>query len=464
MLPFLADTFGNPSASHRLGPRGPAGARRRPRHDGRRARAPSRARSCSPAAARRPTTWPSSACSTAPGASRCAPPSSTTPCSSRSSGRAAGSCRSAPTGVIDLDALADALDDDVAVVSVMLVNNEVGDDPAARRGRRRGAPSGRPAPCCTPTRCRRSRWLDVASGRASTPTWCRSAAHKFGGPKGVGALVVRDGVERSRRCCSAAARSASGAAAPRTSPGSWPWPRPRAGRRRAQGAGRPDHAAARPARRRAARALPGDRSRPGRPTPRAQGRRHRPRLLRRRRERGAAVPARRRRASWRPPRRRAPAARRSRRTCWPPWASTAAAGRRLAAAVARLADHRRRRRSRARGRPAAVAAAAAVAAGSMARVLVAMSGGVDSSVAAARLRDDGPRRRRRDDEAVGRRLRHRCCSVSDVDDARRVAEQLGIEHHVFNFGDDFDAHVVDPTWRDHAAGARRTRASSATAT
>ena len=38
-----------------------------------------------------------------------------------------------------------------------------------------------------------------------------------------------------------------------------------------------------------------------------------------------------------------------------------------------------------------------------------------------------------------------CCSVSDVDDARRVAEQLGIDHHVFNFGDDFDAHVVGPT-------------------
>ena len=31
-----------------------------------------------------------------------------------------------------------------------------------------------------------------------------------------------------------------------------------------------------------------------------------------------------------------------------------------------------------------------------------------------------------------------CCSVSDVDDARRVAQQLGIDHHVFNFGDDFD--------------------------
>jgi tRNA-specific 2-thiouridylase len=45
-----------------------------------------------------------------------------------------------------------------------------------------------------------------------------------------------------------------------------------------------------------------------------------------------------------------------------------------------------------------------------------------------------------------------CCSVADVDDARSVARRLGIEHHVFNFGDDFDAHVVAPYVADHAAG------------
>ncbi len=43
-------------------------------------------------------------------------------------------------------------------------------------------------------------------------------------------------------------------------------------------------------------------------------------------------------------------------------------------------------------------------------------------------------------------------SVSDVDDARRVAQQLDIDHLVFNFGDEFDAHVVDPYVRSHAAG------------
>ncbi|MGH9083959.1 MAG: tRNA 2-thiouridine(34) synthase MnmA [Acidimicrobiales bacterium] len=86
------------------------------------------------------------------------------------------------------------------------------------------------------------------------------------------------------------------------------------------------------------------------------------------------------------------------------------------------------------------------------RVLVAMSGGVDSSVAAARLLAEGR-------EVVGVTLKlwggesdSGCCSVADVDDARRVAARLGIEHHVFNFGDDFDAHVVQPYVADHAAG------------
>jgi tRNA-specific 2-thiouridylase len=86
------------------------------------------------------------------------------------------------------------------------------------------------------------------------------------------------------------------------------------------------------------------------------------------------------------------------------------------------------------------------------RVLVAMSGGVDSSVAAARLLAEGH-------EVVGVTLKlwggesdSGCCSVADVDDARRVASRLGIEHHVFNFGGDFDAHVVQPYVADHAAG------------
>jgi tRNA-specific 2-thiouridylase len=85
-------------------------------------------------------------------------------------------------------------------------------------------------------------------------------------------------------------------------------------------------------------------------------------------------------------------------------------------------------------------------------VLVAMSGGVDSSVAAARLVEAGV-------EVVGVTMKlwggdsdTGCCSVADVDDARRVADQLGIDHLVFNFTDDFDRHVVNPYVEDHAAG------------
>jgi tRNA-specific 2-thiouridylase len=86
------------------------------------------------------------------------------------------------------------------------------------------------------------------------------------------------------------------------------------------------------------------------------------------------------------------------------------------------------------------------------RVLIAMSGGVDSSVAAAVLAESGH-------VVVGATLKlwggpsdSGCCSVADVEDARRVAGQLGIDHHVFNFSDAFEASVVGPYVSDHAAG------------
>ena len=86
------------------------------------------------------------------------------------------------------------------------------------------------------------------------------------------------------------------------------------------------------------------------------------------------------------------------------------------------------------------------------RVLVAMSGGVDSSVAAALVQRDGH-------EVVGATMKlwggpsdSGCCSVADVEDARRVAQQLGIPHHVFNFTDDFERDVVGPYVEDHRRG------------
>ena len=83
-----------------------------------------------------------------------------------------------------------------------------------------------------------------------------------------------------------------------------------------------------------------------------------------------------------------------------------------------------------------------------------MSGGVDSSVAAALMADAYGTV-----DVVGATLKlwggesdSGCCSVADVDDARRVADQLGLVHHVFNFAADFEAHVVDPYVAGHAEG------------
>ena len=85
--------------------------------------------------------------------------------------------------------------------------------------------------------------------------------------------------------------------------------------------------------------------------------------------------------------------------------------------------------------------------------MVAMSGGVDSSVAAALLAEAGH-------DVTGVTLRlwggvsdSGCCSVGDVEDARRVAAQLGVAHYVFDEAEQFETTVVEPYVRAYAAGA-----------
>lgn len=98
-----------------------------------------------------------------------------------------------PNGLVDLDALDRLLDTvEPAVVSVMLVNNETGLvqplDEVAELVRRR-----RPEALVHTDAVQALRWLDVAARTASADL-VSYAGHKFGGPAGVGALVVRDGV------------------------------------------------------------------------------------------------------------------------------------------------------------------------------------------------------------------------------------------------------------------------------
>jgi tRNA-specific 2-thiouridylase len=95
-------------------------------------------------------------------------------------------------------------------------------------------------------------------------------------------------------------------------------------------------------------------------------------------------------------------------------------------------------------------------------VAVAMSGGVDSSTVAAVLQQQGRpivgltmqlwNQRRLPELQGDGPAQHRCCSLDDVYDARRVAQHLNFPHYVVNFEQQFEQRVVRPFVRDYLSG------------
>ena len=403
MLPFLAERFANPSGSHRF-----ARDARRAVDEARDA-SPTRsacrpARSCSPAAAPRATTPPSSG-RRADGRHRGVRGGRAPRRAARPSSTSAGaSSRVDGCGRVDLDDLAAALGPDVAIVSVMAVNNEVGtitDLAAVVRLVRERAPDALLHTDAVQAAC----WLDLRGDHAARRP---DVVERPQVRRAEGRRRAHGARRRAPRADDAwvAVRSASAAAAPTTSPASSPSPRRCASptptatveNERLRGL-------ARPARRRhhgAARRRARDRARA---TPRSPGRRT------------CASPASRARrcctCSTRPAcaprrRRRARAARWSRRTCSRRWASTE---RGRTGALRMTLGHTTTDADVDRGVDVIVDAVATAACGRCSRprrveagrvkVMLAMSGGVDSSVAGARLLDGRPHGRRRHDAAVG---------------------------------------------------------------
>lgn len=93
----------------------------------------------------------------------------------------------------------------------------------------------------------------------------------------------------------------------------------------------------------------------------------------------------------------------------------------------------------------------------MKKVLLGMSGGVDSSVAALVLLRQGYQvtgvtLRLRPDKYMSQSESGGCCSLDDIDDARRVCYQLGIEHLVMNFTEAFERDVIDYFASEYQAG------------
>lgn len=81
------------------------------------------------------------------------------------------------------------------------------------------------------------------------------------------------------------------------------------------------------------------------------------------------------------------------------------------------------------------------------KAIIAMSGGVDSSVAAYLMKESGyecigATMKLYDNQNIDADEEKTCCTLSDVEDARRVAQSFEMPFYVFNFTDDFEKEVI----------------------